>query len=179
MAGYHALDLATAASLGEDGWFRTGDIGEIDAEGFVRITDRKKDLFKTSAGKYVAPQVIEGRFKAICPYASQFVVHGDQRNFCTAVVTLDPDALTAWSKHHGMAGKTYAQIATSNAVRDMVQGYVDELNVQLNRWETIKKFIVLDHDLSVESGELTPSMKVKRRIVEDNYRDRLDALYSG
>jgi len=179
MAGYHALDMATAASLSEDGWFRTGDIGEIDAEGFVRITDRKKDLFKTSAGKYVAPQVIEGRFKAICPYASQFVVHGDQRNFCTAVVTLDPDALTAWAKHHGMAGMTYARIATSDAVRDMVQGYVNDLNGQLNRWETIKKFIVLDHDLSVESGELTPSMKVKRRIVEDNYRDRLDALYAG
>jgi long-chain acyl-CoA synthetase len=179
MAGYHALDMATAASLSEDGWFRTGDIGEIDADGFVRITDRKKDLFKTSAGKYVAPQVIEGRFKAICPYASQFVVHGgDHRNFCSAVVTLDPDAISAWADHHGMAGRGYADVVTSEAALDMVQRYVDELNSQLNRWETIKKFIVLDHDLTVESGELTPSMKVKRRIVEDNYRDRLDALYA-
>jgi long-chain acyl-CoA synthetase len=123
--------------------------------------------------------VIEGRFKAICPYASQFVVHGgDNRNFCTAVVTLDPDAISAWADHHGMSGRPYSEVVTSQPAREMVQGYVDELNSALNRWETIKKFIVLDHDLTVESGELTPSMKVKRRIVENNYRDRLDALYS-
>ncbi len=178
MEGYHGLEMATAASLDEDGWFRTGDMGELDADGFLRITDRKKDLFKTSGGKYVAPQVIEGRFKAICPYVSQLVVHGNERNFVSAIVTLDPDAVAAWAEHNGLAGQTYSQIVGSPQARAMVQGYIDTLNSQLNRWETVKKFIVLDHDLSVESGELTPSLKVKRRVVEQNYRPALDELYS-
>ncbi|MEJ7630139.1 MAG: long-chain fatty acid--CoA ligase [Nocardioidaceae bacterium] len=176
MDGYHNQDAATGGTL-VDGWFHTGDIGEIDADGFVRVTDRKKDLFKTSGGKYVAPQVIEGRFKAVCPYASQFVVHGNDRNFVSALVTLDADALGEWASQHGLAGRSYAEIVTSDVARDMVQGYVDELNTRLNRWETIKRFVVLERDLSVEEGEITPSMKVKRKVVEDHYRDRLDALY--
>jgi long-chain acyl-CoA synthetase len=177
MDGYHNQDAATSEAL-VDGWFHTGDIGEIDADGFVRVTDRKKDLFKTSGGKYVAPQVIEGHFKAVCPYASQFVVHGNERNFVSALVTLDADSLGQWASQHGLSGRSYAEIVTSDAARVMVQGYVDELNARLNRWETIKKFVVLERDLSVEDGEITPSMKVKRKVVEDHYRDRLDALYS-
>jgi long-chain acyl-CoA synthetase len=176
MQGYHHLEEQTEESL-KDGWFHTGDIGEIDPDGFVRITDRKKDLFKTSGGKYVAPSLVEGQFKAICPYASQMVVHGNERNFCTAIITLDPDAIQEWASHHGMAGKSYGEIVSSQEVHDMVDGYVKELNTKLNRWETIKKFIVLEHDLSVESGEVTPSLKVKRKVVEQNYKDRLDALY--
>jgi long-chain acyl-CoA synthetase len=176
MQGYHHLEEQTEESL-KDGWFHTGDIGEIDADGFVKITDRKKDLFKTSGGKYVAPSLIEGQFKAICPYASQMVVHGNERNFCTAIITLDPDAMQDWGSHHGMAGKSYAEIVSSPEVQDMVQGYIKELNANLNRWETVKKFIVLEQDLSVESGEITPSLKVKRKVVEQNYKDRLDALY--
>jgi len=176
MDGYHAQPAATAEAL-QDGWFHTGDIGEIDADGFVRVTDRKKDLIKTSGGKYVAPQVIEGRFKAICPYASQFFVHGNERSFVSALVTLDADALGDWAKEHGLEGSSYAEIVTSDAALEMVQGYVDQLNTKLNRWETVKRFAVLERDLSVEDGEITPSMKVKRKVVEEHYRERLDALY--
>jgi long-chain acyl-CoA synthetase len=177
MDGYHNLGGQTEEVL-QDGWLRTGDIGEIDKDGYVTITDRKKDLFKTSGGKYVAPQLIEGQFKMICPYAGQFVVHGNERNFCSALVTLDPEAIEGWAAQHGMAGQSYAEIVTSDAAREMVQGYVDQLNASLNRWETIKKFIILERDLTVEDGEITPSMKVKRKVVEDHYREQLDALYA-
>jgi len=176
MHGYHNLDAATEETL-HDGWFRTGDIAEVDDEGFVRITDRKKDLFKTSGGKYVAPSLIEGQFKALCPYVSQFVVHGNERNFVTALVTLDPDAIEGWAEHQGMAGRSYAEIVTSPEAREMVEEYVDRLNAGLNRWETIKKFVILDRDLGVEEGEITPSMKVKRKVVEEHYKDQLDSLY--
>jgi long-chain acyl-CoA synthetase len=105
-------------------------------------------------------------------------VHGNDRNYCVALITLDPDAMAEWATHNGMEGKSYAEIVSSQKVKDMVAGYVDELNSRLNRWETIKKWILLDHDLTVESGELTPSMKVKRKVVEQNYKDRIDALYN-
>ena len=177
MDGYHNLEDETAATLVGDGWLATGDIGEVE-DGFLRITDRKKDLFKTSGGKYVAPSNIEGQFKAICPLASQMVVHGHERNFVTAIITLDPDAVTEWAKHHDMEGASYSDVVGSAAMQKAVDGYVDELNSRLNRWEQIKKYILLEHDLTIESGELTPSLKVKRRVVETNYRDRLDALYS-
>ncbi len=177
MDGYQQLTQATSDTLSEDGWLRTGDIGEIDGEGFIRITDRKKDLFKTSGGKYVAPSMIESQFKAICPVASQMLVHGDQRSFCTALVTLDPEAMDAWADRNGMPGHSYRELVTSKPVRAMVEGYISTLNSKLNRWETIKKFAILDHDLTVESGELTPSQKVKRKVVEDNNRAILDSLY--
>jgi long-chain acyl-CoA synthetase len=178
MEGYHNLPEQTHETLTDDGWLRTGDIGELDADGYLRITDRKKDLFKTSGGKYIAPSAIESQFKAICPYASQFLVHGSERNFCVALITLDPDAMDGWAAENGMAGASYADIAGSQQVKDMVAGYVETLNGRLNRWETIKKWILLDHDLTVESGELTPSMKVKRKVVEQNYRDDIEKLYA-
>jgi long-chain acyl-CoA synthetase len=178
MAGYHNLPEETAKTLTEDGWLRTGDKGHLDAEGFLTITGRIKDLFKTSGGKYIAPSAIESKFKAICPYASQFVVFGNDRNFVVALITLDPDAVAAWAEENGMSGAAYADIVGSEKMRDLIAGYVDELNSQLNRWETIKKWEILDHDLSVETGELTPSMKVKRNIVEDNNKERIDAFYA-
>jgi long-chain acyl-CoA synthetase len=178
MEGYHNLPEQTAEALTEDGWLRTGDIGELDADGYLRITDRKKDLFKTSGGKYIAPSAIESQFKAICPYASQFLVHGSERNFCVALITLDPEAIAGWAAEHGMGGKSYAELVASQEVKELVDGYVQTLNGRLNRWETIKKWILLDHDLSVESGELTPSLKVKRKVVEDNYRDDIEKLYA-
>jgi long-chain acyl-CoA synthetase len=176
MEGYHNLPEQTAETL-VDGWLATGDIGEIDESGHVRITDRKKDLFKTSGGKYIAPSAIESQFKAVCPYASQFLVHGAERNYCVALITLDPEALADWAKENGKSG-SYAELVALPEVKEMVQGYVDELNQRLNRWETIKKWILLDHDLTVESGELTPSMKVKRKVVEENHKEQLDALYA-
>ncbi|HEX3296813.1 MAG TPA: long-chain fatty acid--CoA ligase [Nocardioides sp.] len=177
MEGYHNLPEETAKSLTDDGWLRTGDKGELDADGYLRITGRIKELFKTSGGKYIAPPAIESKFKAICPYASQFVVFGNERNFCVALITLDPDALADWAEENRVSGD-YAAIVASDACEKMVQGYVEELNRRLNRWETIKKWKLLDHDLSVESGELTPSMKVKRNVVEANYAAVIDAFYS-
>ena len=177
MEGYHNLPEATAEALTEDGWLRTGDKGSLDSEGFLTITGRIKELFKTSGGKYIAPPAIEAKFKAVCPYASQFMVFGSERNYCVALVTLDPDAIADWAKENNVAGD-YTEIVRDATTRDMVSGYVDTLNSQVNRWETIKKFELLDHDLSVESGELTPSMKVKRSVVEDNYAEVIDGLYA-
>jgi long-chain acyl-CoA synthetase len=177
MRGYHQLDDATAEPL-VDGWFRTGDIGTVDERGFVRITDRKKDLFKTSGGKYIAPSAIEAMFKGICPYVSQFVVYGEGRSFASALITLDADAMTGWAAANGMKARSYSEVVGSGEVRNLVQGYLDELNSGLNRWETIKKFTLLDRDLTVEGGELTPSLKLRRRVVTDRYRSELDALYS-
>ena len=177
MRGYHNQPEATAEVLDTEGWFSTGDIGTVDERGFLRITDRKKDLFKTSGGKYIAPSMIESRFKALCPVVGQFLVHGESRNFASALITLDPDAITLWAAGHGLAGRSYGDIVTSPEVHALVQGYVDKLNAGLNRWETIKKFVILPRDLSVESGDLTPSLKLRRRVVVEKYRDELDALY--
>jgi long-chain acyl-CoA synthetase len=179
MDGYHNLPEETAQALTPDGWLHTGDKGSIDADGFLTITGRIKDLFKTSGGKYIAPSAIESKFKALCPYASQFVVFGDEKNYCVALITLDEDAMAGWATENGMAGKSYSDIVRSDQVQTMVAGYVDELNQRLNRWETIKKWELLDHDLSVDSGELTPSMKVKRNVVEANNRARIDAFYTA
>lgn len=178
MEGYHNQPEQTAETLTEDGWLHTGDIAEIDELGFVRITDRKKDLFKTSGGKYIAPSAIESQFKAICPYASQFLVHGSERNFVVAVITLDEEAMAGWAAENGMADRSYAEVVGSQQVHDLVAGYVETLNQRLNRWETIKRWVVLDHDLTVEAGELTPSMKVKRKVVETNYRTEIADLYA-
>ncbi len=178
MDGYHNMPEETAKTLTEDGWLRTGDKGALDSDGFLTITGRIKELFKTSGGKYIAPPAIEAKFKAVCPYASQFMVFGDQRNYCVALVTLDPDAVADWAKENGLEGKPYEEIVTDSRTRDMVSGYIDTLNAQLNRWETVKKFELLDHDLSVESGELTPSMKAKRNVVQNNYATLIDKLYA-
>ena len=177
MQGYHNNPEATAEVLDPDGWFHTGDIGELDERGFLRLTDRKKDLFKTSGGKYVAPSTIESTFKGVCPYAAQLVVYGADRKCVSALVTLDPEAMQGWAEQHGMADKSYAEVVTSPEVREMVQGYIDELNKGLNRWEQIKRFTILDKDLTIEEGELTPSMKLKRKVVAEKYQDILDAHY--
>ncbi|THJ04523.1 long-chain fatty acid--CoA ligase [Nocardioides sp.] len=178
MAGYHNLPDATAEAFTEDGWLRTGDKGAIDEDGFLHITGRIKELFKTSGGKYIAPPAVEAKFKAICPYVSQFMVFGAERNFVSALITLDPDALAAWAAENGMEGASYTELVRSEKVKAMVGEYVDELNQQLNRWETVKKWELLDHDLTIESGELTPSLKVKRNVVEANNKDLIDGFYS-
>ena len=179
MRGYHNLPAETAAAFTEDGYLRTGDIGELDAEGYLRITDRKKDLLKTSGGKFVAPSHIEGLFKALCPYTSQVVVVGQARNFCIMLVTLDPDAIAAWAAGGPLAGRPYAEIVAATETKALVDGYVAELNARLNRWETIKKAAILPRDLTIEDGELTPSLKVKRRAVETNFAAEIDELYAG
>src|SRR2546430_6244061 len=179
MRGYHNLPDETAAVFTEDGFFRTGDIGELDADGYLRITDRKKDLIKTSGGKYVAPSHIEGLCRSICPYSSQVVVIGQARNYCTLLVTLDPDTIAKWAAGGPLEGRPYAELAASTQARELVEGYVAELNSRLNRWETVKKFAILPRDLSIEDGELTPSMKIKRRIVQKSFAAEIESLYTG
>ncbi|KRF37619.1 AMP-dependent synthetase/ligase [Nocardioides sp. Soil805] len=179
MRGYHHRPEATAEVLSDDGWFATGDVGELDGGGRLRITDRKKDLIKTSGGKYIAPQVIEVMFKGVCPLASQMLVHADGRNYATALVALDPDALALWGQAQGLAATDYATLAADPAVRQYVASCVDVLNARLNRWETIKDFRILDHDLTIEEGHLTPSMKVRRTVVESRYASLLESMYDG
>ena len=177
MRGYHHLPDVTAEVMTEDGWFATGDIGELDDEGRLLITDRKKDLIKTSGGKYIAPQAIEAMFKAVCPLASEMLVHADGRNYATALVTLDPDALAQWGRAQGLTQVEYAALAADPAVRTYVSSCVEVLNGRLNRWETIKDFRILDHDLSIEADELTPSLKLKRKVVTTRYEHLLDSMY--
>jgi long-chain acyl-CoA synthetase len=179
MRGYHNLPEETATALTPEGYLRTGDIGELDADGFLRITDRKKDLVKTSGGKYVAPSHIEGSFKSICPYTSQVVVIGQARNYCSMVVTLDPDGIVGWATGGPLEGRSYEEIVASPEAEAMVAGYVKELNARLNRWETIKKFTILPRDLTIEDGEMTPSMKIKRRAVEEHFADEIEKMYAG
>jgi long-chain acyl-CoA synthetase len=177
MRGYHNLPDLTAEMLHADGWFATGDVGEIDERGRLRITDRRKDLIKTSGGKYIAPQAVEVLFKAVCPLASQMLVHGDGRNFATALITLDAEALVQWGRAQGLTPLDYASLARDPTVHRYVQACVEELNSRLNRWETVKDFRILDHDLSVEGDELTPSMKVRRAAIEAKYLGLLDSMY--
>ena len=179
MRAYHNLPEATAEVLDPQRWLHTGDIGHVDDQGFLFITDRKKDLIKTSGGKFVAPQAIEGKLKAICPYVSQVVVHGDNRNFCVALITLEEQSVRAWAEQRGVRAASFAELTAHERVRGLVQGCVDELNRGLASYESIRKFAILPEDLSIESGELTPSLKVKRKVVADKYKHHLDAHYTG
>jgi long-chain acyl-CoA synthetase len=177
MTGYHDLPEATAEALDRDGWLHTGDIGQIDDDGFLRITDRKKDLFKTSQGKYVAPSAIAATFKAICPYASEMIVYGEAMPYCVALVSLDTEAITEWSTKNGLGDLPIAELAHHDATRKLIGGYVDMLNEELNRWEQIKKFTILDRELSIASGDLTPSLKAKRSVIVKNSADAIERLY--
>ncbi len=179
MQGYHKLPEKTAEVLESDGWFHTGDIGELSPDGYLRITDRKKDLIKTSGGKYIAPAEVEGQFKAVCPYVSNILVHGADRNFCTALIALDEAAILEWAKENGLEGKSYAEVVAAPATVAMVEGYVKQLNEGLQRWQTIKKFRLLPRDLDVEHGEITPSLKLKRPVVEREYKGLIDEMYEG
>ncbi|MDK1474360.1 AMP-dependent synthetase/ligase [Streptomyces sp. 549] len=179
MQGYHNLPEKTAEVLESDGWLHTGDIGELSDDGYLRITDRKKDIFKTSGGKYVAPAEVEGRFKAVCPYVSSILVHGADRNFCTALIALDEAAIMGWAAEHGLAGKSYTEVVASSEVHELIGGFVERLNGGLQRWQTIKQFRVLPRDLDIEHGELTPSLKLKRPVVEREFGHLLDEMYAG
>ncbi|BFP55366.1 AMP-dependent synthetase/ligase [Streptomyces griseus] len=179
MQGYHKLPDKTEEVLESDGWIHTGDIGELSADGYLRITDRKKDLIKTSGGKYVAPAEVEGQFKAVCPFVSNILVHGADRNFCTALIALDEPTLLGWAAENGLEGKSYAEVVAAPQTVELIDGYVKRLNEGLQRWQTIKKFRLLPRDLDVEHGELTPSLKLKRPVVERQYQGLIDEMYAG
>ncbi|MDK0519395.1 AMP-dependent synthetase/ligase [Streptomyces sp. ML-6] len=179
MQGYHGQPEKTTEVLEPDGWFHTGDIGELSVDGYLRITDRKKDLIKTSVGKYIAPAEVEGQFKAVCPFVSNILVHGADRNFCTALIALDEPTILGWAAENGLGGKSYAEVVASPQVVALIEGYVKRLNEGLQRWQTIKKFRLLPRDLDIEHGELTPSLKLKRPVVERTYKDLIDDMYAG
>jgi long-chain acyl-CoA synthetase len=174
-SGYYERPDATAEAWDAEGWFHTGDIGEIDADGFLRITDRKKDLLKTSGGKYVAPQKIENLLK-LQPHVSQAVVIGDNRKYCTALVTLDVPAVEAWAREQGLS-LAAAELAGHPRVQELIEAEVAAVNQHLASWETIKYVRVLPHDFSVETGELTPSLKVKRKVVASRYAELIESMY--
>ena len=176
MKGYYNLPKETEEALTPDGWLRTGDIGTVDAEGFMTITDRKKDLIKTSGGKYVAPSEIENELKTNA-IISQVSIQGDKRKFISALFTLNADEVRAFAESKNLGDISFAQLTRSPEVIAEVQKIVDGINARQPSYATIKKFIVLDHDWSQESGELTPTLKVKRRIVGEKYKKQLDELY--
>ncbi|MFD6061286.1 MULTISPECIES: AMP-dependent synthetase/ligase [Rhodococcus] len=178
MSGYHENPEATAEALTDDGWFHTGDIGDLDDNGYLRITDRKKDMFKTSNGKYVAPSAVAATFKGICPYVGELIVDGEGKSYCVALISLDAESIGEWAQNHDLGGKSFAEIANAQETRNLIGGYVEELNAGLNRWEQIKKFRILERELTVENGEITPSMKLKRKVVMTNFSDELENLYT-
>ncbi|MGC5013893.1 AMP-dependent synthetase/ligase [Streptosporangium sp. DT93] len=174
--GYWNNDEATAEAIDADGWFHTGDIGELDGDGYLSITGRKKELIVTAAGKNVAPGPLEDRIRAH-PLVSQAMVVGDDRPFVAALVTLDPEALEQWKAANGRTDAGLAALSSDPAIVAEVQKAVDDANRTVSKAEQIKKFTVLDIDISEESGHLTPTLKVKRNVVMRDFSDRVNALY--
>lgn len=178
MRGYHNDPEKTAEVL-IDGWYHTGDIGEIDGDGYLRITDRKRDLLKTSGGKYVAPQKVESALVANIPIISQAVALGNDRKYIVALLTLDPDNLGRWAKNNGLADVEYGELTQHPKVRDYVDQLLPRANSRLERWETVKRYAILDHELTVDEGGVTPNMKVRRNVVGKRYAQAIDSLYDA
>lgn len=175
MRGYWKNEAATKDVFTPDGWFQSGDIGEIDQDGFLKITDRKKDIIVTAGGKNVAPQNLENLVKSMNPLISQVVVHGDKRKYLSALITLEPENAKRLGKEKGI-GEDYVAICRSDAARQAVERTLDAANSQLASFETIKKFAILEKDFEV-GVELTPSLKIKRKVVSDKYKTLLDGFY--
>ncbi len=178
MQGYYADPKTTREVLTEDGWLRTGDIGVLLPSGHLEITDRKKDLIVTAGGKNVAPANFENKLKGRCPYVAHVVMHGDKRPFCTALITLDRAVMTDWAEREGLSTDPTVWPGL-DVVRALIQAHIDEVNRQLPSFETVKRFAILDEDLTLEAGLLTPSLKVKRKVVEARYQRTLDGFYAG
>ncbi len=174
--GYYHLPTETAESF-EDGWFHTGDIGRFDEDGYLTITDRKKDLMKTSNGKYVAPQNVEAALLANVPYINQAVAVADGHPYVVALLTLDREQLLRWGGKHGHPNDDYATLSQLPEIRESIDRFVRNANERMDRWETVKRYEILDHEFAQDTGELTPSMKVKRSVVLSRYEQEIDALY--
>jgi long-chain acyl-CoA synthetase len=174
--GYWHNEVATAEMFDDDGWFVTGDIGLLDEHGFLRITGRKKELIVTAAGKNVAPAPLEDRLRAH-PLISQVVVVGDARPFIAALITLDPEAVAAWASEHGLGDVPMTQLAESSDLRSVIQSAVADANRSVSRAESIREFVLLPEDLTLARGELTPTLKVRRAVVEKHYGDVIERIY--
>jgi len=175
-AGYYKDPEATAAVLTPDGWLRSGDIAEIDADGFVRITDRKKDIIVTAGGKNIPPQNLENDLKA-SKYVSQALVVGDRKPYPAALITLDSVEVGKWAREHGLGQLDLASLAGDERVRTLIQGVVDDVNRERSRYEQIKRFEILARDFTMDDGEVTPTLKLKRRVVEEHFADAIEKLY--
>jgi long-chain acyl-CoA synthetase len=177
MRGYYNKPEATREVFTDDGWFRTGDIGALDAQGYLRITDRKKELFKTSGGKYVAPQPIEQRIKQ-SRFVNQVVLVGNGRKFAAALIVPDWEMLRSYAQHKGLDLKAPSDFCRHPRILDLIQRQVDSVTEDLSRFERVKRVALIERELTVEGGELTPTLKVKRRVVDEKYRDVIDRLYA-
>jgi long-chain acyl-CoA synthetase len=176
MKGYHGSPAMTAEVLDDDGWLHTGDIGEVDADGCLRITDRKKDLIKTSGGKYLAPQHLEQALSGL-PLVSQAVVVGDRRRFVAALLTVDPEEGAAWASAAGLGQLAHGALLRSPALRAQLQAGVDQVNAGLPTYSQIRKFAILERELTIDDGELTAKLSVRRKLVTERYGAVIDALY--
>jgi long-chain acyl-CoA synthetase len=173
---YWRNEEATRETLDSDGWLHTGDVGELDDEGYLKITGRKKDIIITAGGKNLTPANIENDLKQ-SRFISQAVMYGDRKPYPVALITLDEEEIVPWAKEHNLPEKL-GELAEADAVREMIQKELDRANSNYAQVEQIKKFAILDHDLSVETGELTPTLKVKRNVINERYGDLFESLYS-
>ena len=176
MRGYYNDPQATAAALDAEGWLHSGDIGTIDTDGYLTITDRKKDLIITAGGKKVAPQRVESALRA-SRFISQVVVCGERRKFISALVTLQADSVRQWARDNGLGELSVEELSRHPRVRELVEAEIAEGNAQLASFESVKKFRILPRDLSLEGGELTPTLKVKRKVIYTKYGDLIDEMY--
>ena len=174
--GYYKDPEATAAVLSPDGWLKTGDIGHLDEDGFLHVTDRKKDILVTAGGKNVAPQNLENDLKT-SKFVSQALVVGDKKPYVAALITLDPVEIGRWATEQGVDGDP-AGLAANDRVRALVQETVDEANRERSRFEQVKRFAILPRDFTMEEGEITPTLKVRRRAVQEHFAAEIDALYA-
>lgn len=177
MKGYYKDPEATAEAIDEEGWLHTGDVGEIDEDGYLRVTDRKKDIIITAGGKNVAPQRVERVLRA-SRYIAQAVAVGDKRKFVSALVTLDPEHVRAWAKERGIPFDGVEDLASREEVRELIGEEIRRVNGRLASFETVKRFRILPRELTIAAGELTPTLKVKRAAVLEEYRELVEAMYS-
>jgi len=174
--GYFKDEEHTRAAIDEEGWFHTGDVGEIDEDGYLKITDRKKDLIVTAGGKNIAPQYIENLLK-FSPYINDAVVIGDRRKFLSAIIVIDEENVVKWAQDHKVQYTTFASLTRAEEVNKLIADEVAKVNKQLARVENIRKFRLLDKKLYTEDGEVTPTMKVKRKAINEQYRDLIEEIY--
>jgi long-subunit acyl-CoA synthetase (AMP-forming) len=179
MAGYRNDPEKTAEAIDPDGWMHTGDIGELDDDGYLKIVDRKKELIINAAGKNMSPANIESRLKASSPLIGQCICIGDRRPFNVALIVLDPDAAGAFAAERGLDDPSPAAMAGNEELRAMVDAAVDEANSHLSRVEQIKRFQILETDWLPDSDELTPTMKLKRKPIASKYSNEIEELYAN
>ena len=177
MVGYHNLPEQTAEAIDPDGWFHTGDIGEIDSDGFLKITDRKKEIIVNAYGKNVAPAPIENSLKA-SRFIEQAVVIGDKRKFLSVLIVPDFATLEIWAGENDVASKDRGTMLADSKVRDLYTKEIEAVNAKLAKYELIRQFDLVPNEFTIETGELTPTQKIKRRVINQKYADEIEGIYT-